>query len=69
MISSKQPLKRSMNVHKQNYKYFAVGLQFGPRCSADCAFDETVGVGLRSVYFGILSSILEPLVPFEVYRH
>lgn len=31
-----------------------------------CAFDQTVGVGLRSVYFGIFARVLEVFMPAEV---
>ena len=44
-----------------------MNLQLGLAALAnDGALDETVGVGLRCVHFGIFASVLEALVPAQV---
>lgn len=37
--------------------------------SRDAALDQTIRVGLRGIYFGILAGVLQTLVPAEIYRH
>lgn len=41
-------------------------LGLGLSLSVDGALYQTVGVGLRSKHFGILSSVLQSLVPAQV---
>jgi hypothetical protein len=36
--------------------------------AGDGALDETIGAGLRSIDFSILSGVLEALVPAEVWK-